>query len=243
MTIHTVVITKTEEESTAYGSAVVEAGFQPLLEPVLNVEYLDATFDHIGSDVPLVFTSSYGVRAFAQKSNSRANPIYTVGRSTAETARFFGFSSIDTAAGKVDDLVELLLQRQKTGLTSSIYIRADEVSKDFKGILANNSINMAEIIAYKAIPAEKLSLNLLKSIDKGEIYAVMLFSNKGARVFGELIEQYGRTFRMKSIKALCISDSVVESVSVLPFQQAIVAGTPDRHGMMELLDKISVNQG
>lgn len=243
MSVRTIVITKTEEDSAAYNEAVMAAGFTSLLEPILNVEYLDADFDDVTSDVPLVFTSSYGVRAFAQKCENRGNPVYTVGRSTAETARILGFSSIECAAGNADDLIELLLQRQTTGLTSPIYVRADEISKDLRVVLAKNSMNMSEIIAYKTIPAENLSLNLLKSIDRSEIYAVMLFSNKGARIFGELIEQYGRTFRMKGIKALCISDSVVESVSVLPFQQAIVAGTPDRHGMMELLDKISVNQG
>jgi uroporphyrinogen-III synthase len=79
---------------------------------------------------------------------------------------------------------------------------------------------------------------LLHGLDKGEIKAVAVFSARGGGVFSDLIEQYGRAVRLKSVMALCMSDLVVQSVSVLPFQQSVIAAKPDRYGMMELVDNI-----
>ncbi|MFA5592632.1 MAG: uroporphyrinogen-III synthase [Micavibrio sp.] len=238
-----ILITKTIEDSELYAQAVRTAGFEPLVEPMLSIASVaEAPYARITGGAPLIFTSPHAVRAFARNMPDRRHFIYAVGRDTAETARSEGFESIETGAGTADDLVKMLLAKPKEALDGLFYIRSVNISRDLKGILAENGVNIGEVTAYRADIADILSIDLLKSLDHQEINAVMLFSRRGAGAFADLIEQYGRTVRLKKTKALCISEGVLESVSVLPFQKAMVAGSPDRHGMMELLGHISVSK-
>ena len=240
MSANKILITKTESDSAELAEAIRKAGFEPLFEPLLTIDYVEEGWPEIAENTSLIFTSSHGVHSFARANPHRGYPVYTVGTSTAETARLLRFSNVATAAGTVQDLAEMLTLLPKTALISAIYVRADDISLNLRQILAKNEVFIDEFTGYKAHAVENLSLNILKTLDNREIYAVMLFSNRGGKVFAELVEQYGRAVRLKPTKALCISDSVLKSVSVLPFQRGIVARTPDRYGMMELLEDISV---
>lgn len=235
-----ILITRSGEESGELSEAVRAAGFEPVHEPMLTIDYVTDGWPEIAADAPLIFTSSHGVLAYAARSADRGHPVYTVGHNTAETARTQGFANIQSAAGDFGDLVELLSRLPEKELISAIYVRAADISGDLKQILGEKGIIIGEFTAYKAHPVENLGLGLLKSFDNREIYAVLLFSSRGGQVFAELMEQYGRAVRLKTTKALCISEAVLQSVSVLPFQQGLVARTPDRYGMMELLKDISV---
>ncbi len=239
MSARTIVILRPKEDSEILIKAVEELGYDALVEPILSVEYLDTELPVLDDDTALIFTSAHGVQAFARLSGSRDNPVYTVGRSTAEVAKHLGFSEIRTVAGTVDDLVELVVQAGKTVLKSVFYARGEDISKDLKLILAQKDIQIDEMIVYRANFAQNLSIDLLKRLDNREIKAVMLFSSRGGQNFVELVQQYDRAVRLKTTKALCISEAVVQSVSVLPFQQALIAETPDRVGMLKLLQDLS----
>lgn len=76
----------------------------------MGIEFLHVAVPDISNETGLVFTSANGVKAFARLSDARSNPVYTVGRNTADEARTAGFTRIETAAGDVDDLVEILLK-------------------------------------------------------------------------------------------------------------------------------------
>ncbi len=237
----TILILRSEEDSEELAEAIRAMGFEPFAEPVLSIEYLDAELSETGEGRPLIFTSAHGVRAFARLDTHRGHPVFTVGSNTADEAREQGFTDIRNAEGTAEDLMDLLLLAHKTGLTTPVYMRAEDVSKNLKEILAKNGMNIEEFILYRANLAQNLSISLLKKLDNREIKAVMVFSARGGRIFSELVEQYDRTHRLKGTKALCISDGVVESVSVLPFEAAIAAQTPDRYGMIELLEKLSIS--
>jgi uroporphyrinogen-III synthase len=237
MSGQTIVICRPIEDSAELAAAVTASGFKPLIEPVLDIKYLQADFSEISESMPLVFTSANGVKAFSRGSDLRANPVYTVGRNTADEARQAGFTRIETAAGTVDDLVDILLKACAEG-GDVLYVRGEEVSKDLKSLLAKGGVNVRELTAYRSVPAGNLSLGLLKALDSKEIAAFLFFSVKGAGVFADLVEQYGRAHKIRTTKALCIGEAVLKSVSVLPFGGSLVADTPDRYGMIKLLEQL-----
>lgn len=237
-----IVILRQPEDSAEMADAVRAAGFEPLVEPVLDIVHLAADYSGIDEQTPLIFTSAHGVQALAAACDGRANPVFAVGRNTADAAELAGFTKIETAAGTVEDLAELLSSPTYKTLISPIYVRAEHVSRDLKEILVKNGLKIHEFVNYKAVPAQNLSLSLLQGLDRREINAVAFFSGRGAEVFAGLVEQYGRTVRLKPVKALCISEHVVQSVSVLPFHQALLAETPDRYGMIKLVESLSVTK-
>lgn len=237
MSASTIVILRGADESAELADAVKEHGYAPFFEPVLFVEPVEsANFSPPQAGMPLIFTSANAVRFFASLYEGRDHEVFTVGDNTADVAKGVGFTKIQSASGTADDLVELCLQ---TGLKQFLYVRGEQISRDLKEILAPKGVKLDEIIVYQAKIAENLSVNLLKMLDKHEIKAVMVFSARGAKAFSDLIEQYGRTLRMKELSALCIGQGVVDSLSVLPFKEVVVAPQPDRYGMMTLLDRLT----
>lgn len=237
-----IVIARTIENSADLVQAVEGLGFTPLVEPVLAIDYVDNGWPEIAAGRTLIFTSANGVRAFARKSDERDYLVYTVGRNTAEEARKCGFGLIESAEGTVEDLAELLLDAPQTALRSPIYIHGEDVSQDLPAILLQKGLKIEKFTGYKANSAQNLSINLLKALDDRAVRGIMFFSARGGRAFSELVEQYGRMRRLRATKALCLSESVLKSVSVLPFQQTLVADRPDRYGMMRLLEQISVSE-
>lgn len=238
MSAGTVVIARAADENDELSEAILAAGFQPLSEAVMSIEYLEVACPELHPDTPLVFTSANGVKAFSCLSDLRSNPVYTVGRNTADEARRVGFTSIETAAGTVDDLVDILLKVCVERAVEPLYVRGEYISKDLKSALATKQVSCRELTAYRSVPAQNLSMQLLKTLDARDVVAVLFFSAKGGRVFCDLIEQYDRAARMRTTKALCISEAVLQSVSVLPFGEGFVADTPDRYGMIKLLEHI-----
>lgn len=240
MKANKVLITRSEGETEELSQAVRAAGFEPLYESMLAIDYVEEGWPEVDDTAPLIFTSSHGVQAFARKREVRANPVYVVGQNTAETARYAGFKDVRGVAVDIDALLDMLTLVPKETLISAFYIRGKDISQDLRQILEENGVSIAEFTGYKACPIEKFSINLLKSLDNREINAVLFFSARGGCVFADMVEQYDRAVRLKTTKALCISEAVLKSVSVLPFQQGLIARMPDRYGMMDLLTEISV---
>ncbi len=235
-----VLITASRGESEELSRAVRAAGFEPLYEPMLAIEYVENGWPDIEAGAALIFTSTHAVEAFGRHSAVRGNPLFVVGEQTAQKARSLGFDDIRAVAPDANGLIQILSFLDKKELISFFYARGEDVSQDLTQILQEIGVMIDEFTCYKARPVENLTVNLLKSLDNREINAVMLFSSRGASAFADLMEQYDRAVRLKSTKALCISEAVLQSVSVLPFQQGLIARTPDRYGMMELLTEISV---
>lgn len=237
----TIAVFRTPGEGQDDLAARIEAcGCEALFEPILQVEFINPSIS-LNADRPLVFTSAHGVAAYAKAvPEGRENPVYVVGDNTAEAAASARFTDIKNAHGTGDDLAALL----ETGLDGQnvrpLYVRAENISVDLTVMMAGRGIVMDEVIAYRTIPAESLSLNLLRKLDKREVVACLFFSRRGAEAFSSLVQQYDRAYALRATKALCISEGVVESVSVLPFAQTLVSQTPDRDGMMELVENISV---
>lgn len=239
MTGKVVLVLRSPDECAEIFAAIKDRGFEPLAHEVLKVETLNVIWPAIDEDTPLIFTSANAVRAYARAHNMRAMPVYTVGRNTADEARLLGFQKIECAFGTGKELVELLTGPGRTHSKNPLYIRAETVSQDMKTLCAEKGLTIDQVVAYRTEPVESLAMDLLKKADSRQILAVMFFSARGAQVFADLIQQYDRTLRMKTIKALCIGDGMIHSLSVLPFSDVKVASTPDRHGMIKLLDQLS----
>ncbi len=242
MSANTIIILKSGfTGSEAYEEAVRTHGLTPLTESILRAEDLGADYVCVQGDAALVFTSAQGVETFARHHTGRSMPAYAVGDNTMQALQAAGFTNVGSAQGDALDLAALLLEKAESFRSKPLfYIRAEQISHDLRGILAQKNINLSEIIAYRMIEAEKLSLKLLHAVDKRDIKAVLFFSARGASNFCSLIQQYDRESLFKNVKALCIGPSVVQSVSVLPFSDVRTSLTPDRDGMLRLIEHISI---
>lgn len=233
-----IIILRPEADCADYIAQVEAMGYCAIAEEILSVSFTDYELPEVGPEVPLVFTSANGVRAFARLSGERDRFVFTVGDNTAEAARRAGFTKLESAGGTAEDLTRLLLKRRETGLTSIFYVRGADISVNFPEILAESGIKTSEFIGYKANLSHSLSENALNSLEIGDVKAVLMFSARGAAHFAGFVRQNGRQAALKTVQALCIGEGMLESFRDLPFKEVVVAPSPDRYGMMCLLQSL-----
>lgn len=234
----TVVILKSVADA-ALEEMIAAQGFTPLYEPIMTIAPL--AFDPPAAGSTLVFTSAHAVRIAAGMLPGRDHPVFTVGDETAAMARDAGFETVVSAGGDAQSLQILLQNKLNTHENPAFYLRGADIAHDITGILGKNGVNLWEITVYAANPAQNLSENLRRALDNRDINAILFYSARGAAIFTELVRRCGMGENLRGTKALCISDAVIKSVSVLPFCAFVVAECPGRHGMMTLAENISIS--
>lgn len=117
-----VVIARAADENDELSEAYSPQGFSPCQSLLCRS---NISKSHVPRSIQILLwclASANGVRAFECLSDLR--PIlYTVGRNTADEARRVGFTRIETAAGTVDDLVDILLKVCVERAVEPLYVR------------------------------------------------------------------------------------------------------------------------
>lgn len=188
----------------------------------------------------LIFTSANAVRVFAGQNAFRTPPkLYVVGPQTAQTAHALGFHNIIAAEGD-----SAALARCITGHTGSddprmtrrmLHLHGEDVAADLSQIIDNEKISIDSVVTYRARAAQALLPETIVLLKERQIDCIMFFSARTARVFLTLADTANCTETLSSVRALCLSRRVLESLQAAPWRGIEIAGTPDREGMLALL--------
>ena len=118
-----------------------------------------------------------------------------------------------------------------------VYLRGHDVSFDLTQDLRAKGYLIEEHIVYKAHLATSLTPQFLTALDAGEIAYISFFSARTAAGFVALLPVALRA-KLESIKALCLSAGVVNSLSELPWQECLVTPNKSRAAMVELIQTL-----
>lgn len=226
-----ILITRPEEEARALADEVRALGFAPLIEPMLLIAPLDTALPDLTRYQALVFTSANGARALAGRSEDRSHPVYCVGDATAEAARALGWRQVLSAGGDAKDLIAQLAGAKLDPAMPLLHAAGADIARVIKA----PGLAIERLALYKAEAARVLSAGLLQIIDEGRLAAALFFSARTAETFTGLLAGSGRTEAAKTIKSLCLGDSVVKSLAPLKWRDVQVAARPDSGGMLALL--------
>lgn len=225
-----VLITRPEAEALDFARDVAACGFEPMICPVLEIEAVpyDAVdcHDYDGA----IFTSTNGLKFFTAPQGIFA---YCVGAQTAALAAAQGYKVVAVAA-TAEALARELCKHKPMKL---LYVRGRDVAVDLAAALPDFSLT--PLIVYSANPSQSLVIALRAALDKNKIHAVSFFSKRSAKIFMETIAKEKLEASLAGIRALCISQSVLEYVQPEHWWQVYVSDTPDRSGMLALLKMIN----
>lgn len=235
MTQQHILITRPQVEAEKEAVEIEARGFLPLIVPMLEITPLKVSLPDLSSYQALAFTSANGVRAFADQSQERTIPVFTIGTTTADTARQAGFETVHEADGTAERLSALLETKDWLPETKILHLSGEDVARD----LIVPSITVERLALYKAIQAQTVPADCLEALGQGSITAIMFYSPRTAETTISLLREYGRIGQVSSIKALCISDSVVKCLRDLPWQDVQVADKPDQAAMLQLVDNLA----
>ena len=235
-------ITRPEEDAASLAEALRRRGVGVAIEPLLSIRTLpDASVDLAGVQA-ILFTSSNGVRAFAELSPRRDLPAFAVGDATATAAEGAGFATVHSAGGDVRDLTRLVTEKLQPAGGLLFHAAASAVAGDLGGALEAAGFGLRRAVLYEAKPAEQLSEATLRRLEDGAIDWVLFFSPRTAATFVKLVETAPAAVRERlaagvgRAEALCLSPAVADAAQKLSWRSVLSALRPDLPGMLQLVD-------
>ncbi|MEZ5814354.1 MAG: uroporphyrinogen-III synthase [Alphaproteobacteria bacterium] len=228
----TILITRPQDDAELFAKALAEHAITSLIQPMLDIRYIPFDPPDLDTFEGLIFTSANGVKAFA----ARALPqtiktditVYTVGGNTAQAARDAGFNDVITAGGNAASLIEILPPADG----KLLHLHGRHITPAFR---PPRDLTIEELIIYEAKQRRTLSETTRAALQNNGLHAITFFSKRTAEAFIHAAEAAGFDPSQTGIKALCISESVLNYVRKKNWQNAYSADTPDQNGMTQLV--------
>ncbi|HBR69653.1 MAG TPA: hypothetical protein DEA55_09790 [Rhodospirillaceae bacterium] len=233
-----ILITRPAEDAQEYARELQNLGHKTFIEPMLEIVPANFSLPDLAGYRGLIFTSANAVRIFSESSSERGIEVYCVGQNTYEQARKSGYGNIYNANGSAVQIVPLILNRVGTDTGQFLHIRGEDVARPVDEMFAGSGVKVETLVVYKAEKVKALSNLCIKKLRDGEISAVTFFSKRTAESFLFQIGANDLGGALMSIKALCISQAVLECVRTRKWGDTYAASQPDRQGMLNLITQV-----
>ena len=206
-------ITRTEPGAFETAERIREAGFTPVVAPLLVVEPVEVAPLLPGTAV--AFTSPNGPRHFRGATSGTA---WCVGKRTAEAAHEAGFMDVRTGPGDVEGLTRLVLAE---GGDPLVHWAGAHVRGRLAETLREAGRDASRVTAYRARAVASSPLDTPAD-------AVLLHSPRAAEVFAELAPGLARI-------GVSISPATDAPLATIPAMVRYVAERPDDSAVVEAL--------
>lgn len=205
-------MTRTEPAATRSAEAWAEAGFDTVIAPLLSIATVKTAAD-IPDDAVLIFTSANGVRHSGLTGDDRL--VYCVGDATACEAKTHGFTSVVSADGDWQQLVQIIAPTDQP----LIHLSGGVVRGQIVEVLRQRGLTASRQIVYRT------DARTTWPIDINEVDAVALYSPLAAETLMALPTRF-----LNHLTAYCLSPNVAAPlrdmnvrIAVRPNERALIA--------------------
>lgn len=230
-----VLLTRPAEDSKKLAEQVRAMGMVPVIAPMTDIVETGADLPMLSSFQAVAFTSKRAVEIFSRQTQERDLPAYCVGSASARAAIGAGFRTVREAGGTAKSLSALILT-EKPGAV--LYCAPADKAYPLGDVLRQEGVLCEEVTLYSAVAGETIPDDVLALLRKNDIDFALFFSKRTAEIFLNLIAREGCTPALKTIKALCLSDGVLQSANKDYWARTAVPKYPDSDAMLALLKEI-----
>jgi uroporphyrinogen-III synthase len=231
------IVTRPAPDSEAFAALAAQAGFDPVISPVMSIKFQDAPTS-VAPDEAIAFTSANGVRAFARLNPHRTAGVYAVGAATANAARLAGFTDIMVAKGDVESLAELIAETKRH--KRIVHLAGSDRAGNLAAALDLLGVETRRVVLYLALPATRLSAAAEAVLStEAETVGVALFSPRSARLFLGQAKASGVLTALRRAAALCLSRSVANEASNAVWRRVVITDNPSADAMIDLAKEIA----
>jgi uroporphyrinogen-III synthase len=228
-----VLITRPIDEAESTAAELRENGYESMFAPMLAIQPIRFEESDFSAYDGVLATSPRAIFLLAEAVSERKIPVYAVGDYTAAAAQEAGFINVHNAQGAGGDLAAMLATTPKP--LKFLHVRGQDVAFDLAGALEKSGHSVESIVVYEALKTSRFESEVRDALVSGRIKAVTFFSKRTAETFLELVHKEKLEAALRPIKALCISQSVLECVRPAQWLGVYVSASPDRAGMLNLL--------
>ncbi len=227
-----VLITRPKEDALPLSAALADAGVETIIEPLLDIVYLDSNLPDLKMFQGLLVTSANGIRAFARLEENRELTVWAVGDASARCAREQGFADVRSASGDVNALAALVKDQARPEDGPLLHVAGTKLAGDLARLLEDQGFGYERCVLYKAETAERFSDKARATIGDGSVSGVMLYSPRTAATFCDLAKASGLDDTLRSMTAFCLSTAVADKVSGFNWKEIIVAPEPNEASLI-----------
>lgn len=233
-----VLVTRPEFDATREAEALAAHGHDPVLAPLLAIEFLPGVPLDLDGAQALIVTSRNALRALASHDaleQALALPLFAVGEATARAAKQLGFTEVIIGPGTGAGLLPLIRRELHPEKGALVHVAAEAVAFDLKPALEEEGFTFRRSVLYRSHPAETLPAEVVASLASGEISGVILLSPRTAKTFAALAERHDVVTQAQGLVCYCLSQTVAEAVT--PLGLAVRVPThPREEDVLALLD-------
>ena len=157
----------------------------------------------------LIFTSANAVRFLKLKNDDKKIKCFCVGNLTERSLRLKGFNNTVAASGTVNALKNIIINSENT-IKSLIYLCGDVISHELDKDLKQEGFKVSKIINYTSTKLTDLNKESMDLIKKYPPNITLIYSQRSAESFDEIIRKYSLAELMTHCKVMCISKKIEE---------------------------------
>ena len=225
-------VTRPSEDATRVVEALRRMGIGALVEPLIFIEPVAGAVSDLAGVQAVLATSANGARALAKVERRRDMPLFAVGDATAATAREAGFGFVESAAGDVESLVQLVRARLDPAAGALLHVAGSHVAGDLAARLDGAGFRYRRAVLYQARAAGRFSAETAQALAGGTIDGALFFSPRTAATFVNLSRQARLDGATAELTAFCLSPAVAETIRALSWSRVLVAPSPDLESLM-----------
>lgn len=230
-----VLVTRPEEDARETATRLKGLGHEPILAPLISIRFIDGPSIDLTQVRALVVTSSNGVRALARRIERRDIAFFAVGQQTAETARREGFERVQSADGDAMMLADLIARAIPADAGGLIHATGKEASGELVAELTRRGFDVRREVLYETPAVALVPANAAIALRDHTLDAVLLFSQRTARIFCERVIEAGLAAQCARLIAACISPSAANGLLPLKFHEIRIATAPNQDALLACL--------
>lgn len=212
-----ILITRPKEQSQELAQFLANHGFKPFIEPLFTVEKLDVKAQLSSlkkSEISaVIITSANAVFAVVESDLPRDIKIFAIGKKSAQKLLEIGFKNVVfSPENSAESLKKLIIKNQHDKSGFILYFHGSVISLDFKKTLAKFGFKVKKILAYKTTGIKFFSDEFLEFSRKNSFEKVLIFSQKNAKNFVNLVRKFNLLEYFGSARILCLSQKILSEI-------------------------------
>jgi len=228
------------ERLRALGAVTVELSAIAIAPPQ-STERLDRSIMGLAEYDWVIFTSVHGVQFFCERMTALGEPTSKLGKSKVACIGPATASALERLGEKPDFVPnEFLSERIAQGLGDLngkrvLLPRADIASQNLPELLREHGAVVEEVVAYKTVIPDNLSLDRLQLILERGVDVVTFTSPSTVRNLAYVARDRGLATLLKGVRVACIGPVTAEATKELGIHVDIVASN---HTIDDLVEAI-----
>jgi uroporphyrinogen-III synthase len=230
-----VLLTRPLEDSQRSADKLAQRGYEPVVAPLLAINYIDGEEPPLEGVQAVLVTSSNGVRGFARRTGRRDIPLFAVGSHTAAVAAQEGFALIRDAQGDAAALAEQVCAQLHPGAGALLHAAGTNASPALSAQLTRAGFEIRACVVYEVAEAAELPYAAADALRLNRLDAILIYSPRSARLFADRVKRANLAPSCRRLVACCISSEAATALDGLSFTGIRIAGHPDQERLFELL--------